>query len=72
MVLKPDLYTDGNVYMFYSSVILNGTETRFNDARIYDAFYSSVILNGTETYITKDMPKFGFYSSVILNGTETL
>ena len=36
-------------YGFYSSVILNGTETRlFCSARL-GLFYSSVILNGTET-----------------------
>ena len=35
---------------FYSSVILNGTETANNVAKLAPLFYSSVILNGTETY----------------------
>ena len=35
---------------FYSSVILNGTETRFLNMGNFQPFYSSVILNGTETY----------------------
>ena len=35
--------------MFYSSVILNGTETADCLAVLVAAFYSSVILNGTET-----------------------
>ena len=34
---------------FYSSVILNGTETDTRRIRPVDTFYSSVILNGTET-----------------------
>ncbi len=34
---------------FYSSVILNGTETGFQQAAASRQFYSSVILNGTET-----------------------
>ena len=34
---------------FYSSVILNGTETRQYTYRHALQFYSSVILNGTET-----------------------
>ena len=34
---------------FYSSVILNGTETYWSDEMLESAFYSSVILNGTET-----------------------
>ena len=35
--------------MFYSSVILNGTETIFHEGSMLQEFYSSVILNGTET-----------------------
>ena len=35
--------------LFYSSVILNGTETVDKVTLPADAFYSSVILNGTET-----------------------
>ena len=35
--------------MFYSSVILNGTETTAAPRTARAAFYSSVILNGTET-----------------------
>ncbi len=35
--------------MFYSSVILNGTETSRFGISLNPAFYSSVILNGTET-----------------------
>ena len=35
--------------MFYSSVILNGTETPFPVGLGTAPFYSSVILNGTET-----------------------
>ena len=34
---------------FYSSVILNGTETGENFIKGLWKFYSSVILNGTET-----------------------
>ena len=34
---------------FYSSVILNGTETTKTINSEYCQFYSSVILNGTET-----------------------
>ena len=34
---------------FYSSVILNGTETAWNGIVNTWKFYSSVILNGTET-----------------------
>ena len=35
--------------MFYSSVILNSTETQAALARHAEPFYSSVILNSTET-----------------------
>ena len=35
--------------MFYSSVILNGTETAVQAFLQLFLFYSSVILNGTET-----------------------
>ena len=35
--------------MFYSSVILNGTETTLKASLHLVRFYSSVILNGTET-----------------------
>ena len=35
--------------MFYSSVILNGTETENVANVVYGMFYSTVILNGTET-----------------------
>ena len=34
---------------FYSSVILNGTETHDKKHNYHNEFYSSVILNGTET-----------------------
>ena len=56
---------------FYSSVILNGTETIETNEQYVAAFYSSVILNGTETKARDSMSSLGFYSSVILNGTET-
>ena len=36
--------------MFYSSVILNGTETNARAELEQQLFYSSVILNGTETW----------------------
>ena len=36
-------------FSFYSSVILNGTETIEKPVQIEIKFYSSVILNGTET-----------------------
>ena len=36
---------------FYSSVILNGTETFCFVQRYAKMFYSSVILNGTETCV---------------------
>ena len=56
---------------FYSSVILNGTETLLATIRKTRQFYSSVILNGTETRIVPAITIIKFYSSVILNGTET-
>ena len=59
------------VLEFYSSVILNGTETKFIGVDPSDAFYSSVILNGTETVTEYTWSNCLFYSSVILNGTET-
>ena len=34
---------------FYSSVILNSTETNLQDLTVQLKFYSSVILNSTET-----------------------
>ena len=58
--------------MFYSSVILNGTETHHNFYTFSILFYSSVILNGTETRLFVRKRFIRFYSSVILNGTETL
>ena len=42
---------------FYSSVILNGTETRFNDEQYRCGFYSSVILNGTETLSKREVSR---------------
>ena len=36
--------------MFYSSVILNSTETLALTSPVNALFYSSVILNSTETY----------------------
>ena len=56
---------------FYSSVILNGTETVPTQCIEVTGFYSSVILNGTETAVFASEPVYQFYSSVILNGTET-
>ena len=57
---------------FYSSVILNGTETVNLKQTGSKGFYSSVILNGTETCRLADNILGLFYSSVILNGTETI
>ena len=57
--------------VFYSSVILNGTETTFSGYTKRISFYSSVILNGTETTNKSIADVKVFYSSVILNGTET-
>ena len=37
-------------FVFYSSVILNSTETGEYVIRASSAFYSSVILNSTETF----------------------
>ena len=51
---------------FYSSVILNSTETRQHTSREPRTFYSSVILNSTETKLFQAMPELMFYSSVIL------
>ena len=71
MVLKPDARAHEMESRFYSSVILNGTET-FGFCRNHDTkFYSSVILNGTETLFFQASAGVAFYSSVILNGTET-
>ena len=56
---------------FYSSVILNGTETGLAKFSSVKSFYSSVILNGTETSAGLSCRSSAFYSSVILNGTET-
>ena len=71
MVLK---HMDGakfQEFLFYSSVILNGTETGHFGVGVLDTFYSSVILNGTETPRSALRHINAFYSSVILNGTET-
>ena len=57
--------------MFYSSVILKGTETIKMISRIRSMFYSSVILKGTETKTNGRRTVSAFYSSVILKGTET-
>ena len=57
--------------MFYSSVILKGTETVVEDITAEDLFYSSVILKGTETENYMEYRNLPFYSSVILKGTET-
>ena len=57
---------------FYSSVILNGTETPTHRCAAVGSFYSSVILNGTETRDSSQFVAPPFYSSVILNGTETI
>ena len=56
---------------FYSSVILNSTETHINNVQRIVEFYSSVILNSTETAALMVQPVLWFYSSVILNSTET-
>ena len=52
--------------MFYSSVILNGTETDRLHLRSKNPFYSSVILNGTETSLRANPHLVPFYSSVII------
>ena len=52
--------------MFYSSVILNSTETFSEQALGAAGFYSSVILNSTETEKPEVSAKELFYSSVIL------
>ena len=57
--------------LFYSSVILKGTETTTFICRLNILFYSSVILKGTETGGHKMLSEILFYSSVILKGTET-
>ena len=49
MVLKPSVFASEPIYQFYSSVILNGTETFAERDFTDNKFYSSVILNGTET-----------------------
>ena len=49
MVLKPALLDYLVHTVFYSSVILNGTETVSGCYDMLHRFYSSVILNGTET-----------------------
>ena len=51
---------------FYSSVILNSTETTFLKYHVLVEFYSSVILNSTETEKPEVSAKELFYSSVIL------
>ena len=49
MVLKPASFLASALLGFYSSVILNGTETPRLVTVACCVFYSSVILNGTET-----------------------
>ena len=49
MVLKLKVYKVSADLRFYSSVILNGTETGRYAIPKSSKFYSSVILNGTET-----------------------
>ena len=49
MVLKLVVGFDKVGCLFYSSVILNGTETSNFAGVAILLFYSSVILNGTET-----------------------
>lgn len=51
---------------FYSSVILNSTETTDISERLTELFYSSVIFNSTETEKPEVSAKELFYSSVIL------
>ena len=58
-------------HLFYSSVILNSTETQRYKGYPEIVFYSSVILNSTETQSLGSMSAGVFYSSVILNSTET-
>ena len=71
MVLKLNKPGSRISVQFYSSVILNGTETMRPPYCRLATFYSSVILNGTETRINRSLNFGQFYSSVILNGTET-
>ena len=71
MVLKPPPCTISGEKLFYSSVIVNGTETMRRRVNVGVSFYSSVILNGTETNQDMVAKVTEFYSSVILNGTET-
>ena len=52
--------------VFYSSVILNSTETMVCAISAARLFYSSVILNSTETVSIDDNFYNKFYSSVIL------
>ena len=58
-------------HVFYSSVILNSTETKRLPKIWRGMFYSSVILNSTETTSHRERLDRMFYSSVILNSTET-
>ena len=51
---------------FYSSVILNSTETIKPLVVLCWQFYSSVILNSTETQVVFTDSQAEFYSSVIL------
>ena len=48
---------------FYSSVILNGTETGIDSSSWVVWFYSSVILNGTEIHLVLLIGYIRFYSS---------
>ena len=57
---------------FYSSVILNGTETSIFKTRDARGFYSSVILNGTETQYRSVIARWQFYSSVSYNNHDKL
>ena len=54
------------IMLFYSSVILNSTETKNLSKKMSEMFYSSVILNSTETIISATPSFYLFYSSVIL------
>ena len=58
MVLKLSSMCGISDFWFYSSVILNGTETGLLEKHPNYTFYSSVILNGTETVLDVRYQRF--------------
>ena len=65
-----DVHTD--IYMFWSSGILTGNQTRKQSSRKSLRFWSSGILTGNQTVLTPMRDMWGFWSSGILTGNQTV